>query len=839
MRPLDVASDPLASPAARPRWGDVLHALREVRGVTQEGWAARLGVGRRTVQRWERGERAPDPGAETAILAYCREAGLFRPYDRGPLAGLGLTAELLQDLLAEARWRVGGGPAEAGPSPDLPAVGQTDGTQSHGARTSLSNLPAHLTSFIGRERELAAVRRAQASTRLITLTGPGGGGKTRLALALAGELLWAYPHGVWFVNLAPLADAALLPQVVASALEIRTSGPQPLTETLTDVLRARHLLVVLDNCEHLLPACAELVETLLRACPHLEVVATSRESLGIDGEAVWPVPPMAVPSRAPGDAELGPRTPDLEASDAVRLFLDRARLRRPAFALTPADAGAVAEICRRLDGMPLAVELAAARVNVLSVAQIADRLHDRFRLLTGGGRTTLPRHRTLRAAMDWSHDLLTGPERAALRALSVFAGGFALEAAEAVCAGVAADGRTAVVTAADVLDLLARLVDKSLVIADEHGGVTRYRMLETVREYAAEQLDGAGEATATRERHAAWCLDLAEAALSQRTGPEQTTWMERLTVEHDNLRAGLGWCLADEHGTLLGLRLGGVLAWFWEARGHAGEGRRWLEALLARGGDAPPDVRARALHGAGALASLQGDVDQAARLVEQSLALRRELGDEAAIAHSLNGLGIAVGARGDHTHARALFEESLALARKLADPSRIAISLNNLGIVARQQGDLDQAVARFEEGLKLLRELEDTRSVATTLLNLGNVHLDQGAPDRAAARYRESLSLYRELQDRLGVARCLEGMAEIAGTCGDAGRAGRLCGAAAALRAAIGVQLPVGRRANVERTTAVARAALGEADFTAAWAAGQAMSLEQAIAEALADVAPV
>ncbi|MBI2761498.1 MAG: helix-turn-helix domain-containing protein [Chloroflexi bacterium] len=452
---------PSSGSAARPRWNVVPRAVREARGITLEGWGARLGVSRTTVHRWERGERAPDPGAEAAILAYCREVALFRSYDRGPLAGLTLTAELLQDLIAEARWHVTGTPAAPILPGGPPATSPSGGTPSPAAPPP-ANLPARLTSFVGREQETADVRRVQAGTRLLTLTGAGGCGKTRLALALADGFLWAYPHGVWWVDLAPLSDPVLLPQVVASALAIRPTGQQSLTEALIDALRERHLLLVLDNCEHLLPACAELVETLLRACPHLEVVATSRESLGIGGETVWRVPPLGVRGWGLGDGEglpPGPRSQTqasdqrpgtvrdgqgalsspspnphpLTPTDAEQLFVERARLQQPDFALTSGNAAAVMEICRRLDGMPLAIELAAARVSVMSPAQIADRLNDRFRLLTSGGRTALPRHQTLRAAMDWSHDLLTEPERALLRTLSVFAGGFTLEAAEAVC----------------------------------------------------------------------------------------------------------------------------------------------------------------------------------------------------------------------------------------------------------------------------------------------------------------------------------------------------------------------------------------------------------------------
>lgn len=816
-----------------PRWPEVLRALREARGITLDGWGARLGVSRTTVQRWERGERAPDPGAEVALLAYCREANLFRAYDRGPLAGVRLTAEWLQELLAAARWRVDRHPAAAAATDERPPA------PTGIAPLGPPNLPLHLTSFVGRGRELTEVTDLLAGTRLLTLTGAGGCGKTRLALELAGTLRDAYADGVWWVDLAPLTDQALLSQVIASALQVRASGSQPVAEALSEALRSRQGLLLLDNVEHLLPAAAELVETLLRACPRLSVVATSRESLGVSGEVVWRVPPLSFPHRPA----------EVDDSDAMRLFIERARLRRPDFQVTSAEATAVDEICRRLDGMPLAIELAAARVNLLSVGQILDRLHDRFQLLTSGGRRSLPRHQTLRAAMDWSYALLTEPERVVLRALAVFAGGFTLEAAEAVCGTT--DGEpwavgepilaeptihgSLPVAPSDVLDLVMHLVDKSLVVAEEQGGAVRYRLLETVRQYAAEQLAGAGEERALRERHALWCLALAEMAAPHKRNADQEVWLERLTVEHDNLRAALAWCLADERGIALGPPLAGALGWFWLVRGHLSEGRRWLAAAITRGDAVPAGVRATALRAAGNLATDQGDYDEAERLLEAALSLHRELGDETNVALLLHGLGNVMSMRGDHHRARVLLNQGLALGRKLGDASQVAKSLNSLGIAARQLGDPDAALVCYEECLALMRRLGDTRGIAVSLQNLGNVHQDQRLPDQAAARYREALSLYRELGDRRGIASCLQGLASVAVLRDDAERAARLCGAAAAQRAAIGFRLAAFGREKFEGTVASARAALSEEAFTEAWLAGQALTLDDAIAEALSD----
>jgi predicted ATPase/transcriptional regulator with XRE-family HTH domain len=829
--------------ASRPRWSDVLRALREARGVTQAGWAAQIGVSRTTVVRWERGERAPDPGAEAAILAYCRQQGLFRRYTTGPLAEQHLSGELLQDLLAEARWRSGPERAVATPVQEA-ATGRQSGGPAAPPPPPLpppANLPASLTSFVGREREIAAVRRALGGTRLLTLTGTGGGGKTRLALQVAAELLWAYPHGVCCVELATLSDPALVPHTVARALGLQPSDPRLPLDVLQEYLQPRGLLLLLDNCEHLLAACAAMAEPLLRTCPHLEVLATSRTPLGIMGEAVWPVPPLALPPAAwaPGVAGQDAETVEGEsAPDAVRLFVERARLHRPDFALTPRNAPAVADICRRLDGVPLAIELAAARVKVLSAEQIADRLSDRFQLLTSGGRTTLPRHQTLRAALDWSYDLLTAPERALLRRLAVFAGDFTLEAVEAVGTGDRQDSAALSIDAPEMLNLVERLVDQSLVLVSGHDNAMRYRLLETVRAYAAEQLTAAGEEHAAQERHARWCLALAEVAESHKAEPEQGTWLTRLDAEHDNLRAALGWSLADVPGVTRGLALAGALGWFWKVRGHYGEGRRWLTALLTRSGSVPPGVRAKALNRAGVLAMDQGDHDEATRWLTESLALARQVGDEAAVATCLNDLGILAGMRGEYAHAWVLLEEGLGLVRARGDRHAIAAALGNLGITARRRGEIDRAVALYEECLTVARALGNTRLVAMTFQNLGNLHLDQHAPDQAAVHYHEGLALCVQLQDRLGAARCLGGIAEIAGLRGDARRAVRLCGAATALREAIGVPLPPTGRSAFDRTTAAARAALGEAAFRAAWAAGQALSLEDVSAEALTDAMP-
>ena len=424
-----------------------------------------------------------------------------------------------------------------------------------------NNLPRQLTSFIGREREMAEVRRLLSTTRLLTLTGSGGCGKTRLALQVAADLVEAFAEGVWFVDLAPLSDPALVPQTVAATLRVREEPGRPILITLSEYLQPRHLLLVLDNCEHLVGACAELAQALLRACPHLQILATSREPLRIGGETTWRVPSLSLP-----DLLRLPLVESLAEYEAVRLFTDRAEVVLPGFLVTDQNALAVAQVCHRLDGIPLAIELAATRVKVLPVHQIAARLDDRFRLLTGGSRTALPRQQTLRAVMDWSYILLSEKERTLLRRLSVFAGGWTLDAAEAVCSGNR-------IETVEVLDLLAQLVDRSLVAVDREDAEARYRLLDTVRQYAREKLQDSGEETEVHGRHREWFLDLAERTEPELLGPEQGVWLARLEAEHDNLRAALTWSQQEEEGGEAGLRLAGALGRFWWMRGHLTEGR--------------------------------------------------------------------------------------------------------------------------------------------------------------------------------------------------------------------------------------------------------------------------
>ncbi len=730
-------------------------------------------------------------------------------------------------------------------------------------RAVRTNLPQQVTAFVGREREIEAVREAIAGHRLVTITGPGGSGKTRLSLEVAASLADEYPDGVWQVQLAPLAGPALVPRAVANVLGIRESG-QPALTTMLDFLQFKRLLLVLDNCEHLVSACAELTDAILRACPLVRVLATSQEGLNILGESVYALAPLSLP-------DTDRLTPDdIERFEAVRLFADRARLANSAFSITAENAPAVARICQRLDGIPLAIELAAARVKLLSVEQIDERLDDRFRLLTTGSRTAEPRQRTLEATIDWSYDLLVGPARLVFDRLSVFAGGFDLEAVEAVCAG---DG----VRPDDVLYMLSNLVDKSLVLVDERRGASRYRLLQTIRQYAGEKLHMSSDAAATRTRHRDYYLRFAERAERELKGPEQDVWLKRLELEHDNLRAALEWSKTDAGDSDAYLRLAGALWEFWFVRGHEREGGEWIEIALAT---SPPELeaaRAKALHGAGALARLRGDYGLAVERHAESLAIWRKLGDRSRVAAALNHLGIVRQWQGEYDDAWRLLEEALAVSREAGNRWETTPALKNLGVIAHVRGDYDRAVELYEESLQISRSLDDAWEIATTLNNLAVVMASRGDFRRASELFEEDLALYRRLGDRRGIAMALNNLGEMAQNQGAYGRAAdllseslllnvdagnkrliayglecfvsllaarghadralRLAGAAEALREEIGSPLSSAERESLDGSIASARSALAPSHADKAWEDGRAMTLQQAVDDALASAA--
>jgi predicted ATPase/Tfp pilus assembly protein PilF len=685
---------------------------------------------------------------------------------------------------------------------------------------ALHNLPAELTSFVGREKEITAVNGLLATANILTLTGAGGCGKTRLALHVVAGLTADFPDGVWFVGLEALDEPSLVAQSVAAVLGVREEPGRPLLQTLTEFLRPKRVLLVLDNCEHVVEACAQLASALARACPALRIVATSREALGVGGERVYHVPSLAAPDPrqwalgaspdpligASASHSLGPHTPtpstyfqpsDLLQYEAVQLFVDRCRAVSRTFELTPQNASAVAQVCHRLDGIPLALELAAARVRLLTIEQIDTRLDDRFRLLTGGSRAALPRQQTLRATIDWSHELLDEPERALLRRLAVFAGGWSLEAAEAVCAvdltdespqgptaharaGIAAPGRRRsplLVDQEDVLDLLGRLVDKSLVVVGETASSVRYRFSDTLREYGLERLQESGEGGHLRRSHLRWFLELAEQAEEALAGTEQGEWLERLDLEHDNLRAALGSAAAVGEA-LAGLRLGAGLWRFWEIRGYPSEGRQRLETLLAAvdhgeggataGAASAVDereqeaARAKVLNATGNLAHLQGDLTAAAEKHQESLTIRRALDDPAGVATSLNNLGFVALDQSEYEVARARFEECLRLCRELSDTPGIAAALGNLAILAQHCGEYAEARTLEEEALAMRRTLGDRIGIAASLNNLGLIAHEQADADRARTLFAEGLALQREMGNKQGIALALGNMGYVA-----------------------------------------------------------------------------
>jgi predicted ATPase/class 3 adenylate cyclase len=673
-----------------------------------------------------------------------------------------------------------------------------------------NNLPVQLTSFIGRVREIADVRRLFSTTRLLTLTGPGGCGKTRLALQAAAELVDEFADGVWLVELGALTDPGLVTQAVASVLGIREESGRPLAASLVDAIRSRRLMLILDNCEHLVDASARLAESLLLASPGLKVLATSREPLGIAGEMIYRVPSLTVP-----EVSQQLTSPDLNRTEATRLFVERAAFARPDLRLTDLDAPAVARVCVALDGIPLAIEMAAARLRTLSVGQIAQRISDRFGLLTGGSRTALPRQQTLQAMLDWSYELLTGAERAALRALSVFPAGFTLEAAEDVGAGPQT-------RRGHVLHLVGQLVDKSMLIADTHTDDVRYRMLQIVRQYGLERLVQAGEAGEVRARQLAWCLRLVS-SLDVTARPEHE-WVPRLDIEHDNLRAGLAWGI--EAGNVLSvLRLASSLAPFWLVRGYWSEGRRWLEAALTAGISVDPDVQARGLLGLARIVEYQGDYGEAKTFSEAGLALQQHLGDSREVAGALRTLGNIAYARSDYRAARNLYEESLVYGRATGDPRFIAASLINLAIVADHQADYARAAALARECLDLFRSVDDRRGTAFALHILGLVAIDQGDHDGAAPLFEESLQLRRDLGDRRGISGSLHSLGVIAHAHGDLARAQALYEESLQLRRTLGDKQGVG--ASLSSLAAVAR---DRTDLDAARALWQeSLTLRQSI----------
>lgn len=820
-----------------PPFGDLLRRYRLAAGLSQEMLAERAGISARSVSDLERGiYRAP----HRDTVALLGEALALAAEDRARLEH------------AVQRRR---GPLAAVP-PTRVALGR--------------GITVPPTPLLGRDPDVAALTALlqRAEVRLVTLTGPGGVGKTRLGLQVAAALATAFADGVVCVPLAAIVEPALMAATIAQELGLKESSSRPVADHLMEYLAAKRLLLVLDNLEQVRDA-APLVADLLTACQGLTMLVTSRARLRVRGEHEVVVPPLALP---PPASALDPTS--LSRYAAVALFLARAQEIKADVALTDETAAAVVEICRRLDGLPLAIELAAAWIKLFTPQALLGRLERPLTLLTGGARDLPARQRTLRDTLAWSYDLLDLQEQMLFRRLGVFVGGWTLEAAEAICT-------TGGDFTGDVLAGIASLVDASVLRQEEPParadpeGEPRFGMLETIRAYALEQLAAHEEAAALHQAHATYFLALAEEAEPQLAGAAQAAWLGCLAREHDNLRAALRWSL--ESGAVEpGVRLAGALWRFWWVHGHLSEGRRWLAEVLALAGQGhDAAVVAKALYGAAELACRQGDYaralalgeqslqlyrkaqdrrgiaavlnvmgivandqgayERAAALHEESLAVRQELGDQWGIAGSLNNLGAVAQQQGAYDRAATFYEQSLALRRALGDHWGLAIALNNLGLVARRQGAYDRALALHEEGLAVTQTLGNRWGIAASLLHLAETAFAQGAYAHAADRHRESLRIGRALGDKHLVAYNMEGLAAAVAAQGQTAHAARLYAAATTLREAIGAPLAPTERSGYEHAVAALRGVLGDDAFAAAWAAGQALSLEEVIAE---DVGP-
>lgn len=689
--------------------------------------------------------------------------------------------------------------------------------------TRIHNLPTPRTSFVGRKREMVEIKRELAMTRLISLTGAGGSGKTRLALEVARDLVGAYPDGVWLIELAPLSEEALVPQAVAGVLDVRERVGQPLTDTLVETLHHKALLLILDNCEHVVEAAARLATSLLDACPQLKILTTGREALGVMGEVVWPVPLLSVPEVR---SEL--TVEELEGYESARLFARRAHEHNPTFALKPENARIVAEICRRLDGLPLAIELAAARTKVLSPKAMLAHLGNRLKLLRGVVRDLPQRQKSLRATIEWSYELLEDTEKTLFARLSVFRGGCTLEAVEAVC-GTEED------LSIDVLEGLSSLLDKSLLRQEEGAwGELRFVMLETLHEYAHERLEESEEAGKVSRRHLQYFLALAEEAELQLRGARQGKWLERLELEHDNLCRALSWAIEGREAEL-GLRLSGALGEFWHMHGHLNEGRRWLDAALAMK-EAPGSARAKALSRAGYIAWEQGDYQRSVALSEESLGLSRKLGDKTNAATALYSLGWAALFSNELERAAALAEEALKLQRETNDSVSVARTFLILGLTANARHDYERAMVLHRKSLALAREVGDGFATVLSLALGAYTCLGQSDHRQARVLCREGLELSKQLGMPHLTAAHLHAVASLAGAQGQPVRSARLWGTAESFREEIGTILSPVEHHVYEPYIDAARTKLDEVEWEAAWAEGKAMTFEEAIEYALFEV---
>jgi predicted ATPase/transcriptional regulator with XRE-family HTH domain len=797
---------------AHATFGDLLRHLRRQAYMTQRDLALATGYSIGQICRFEQNQFVPDLPTLTARFL----PALVQASDTA-------TAERLLALADTARVAQ----RERQRHPPRLLLLSKESRVEHDPALALPPLPLPATPLLGRGQEVAQVCALlqQTMVRLLTLTGAPGIGKTRLGLQVAADLQTAFADGMAFVPLAPISDPALVLITIAQTLGVQERAGQAVLDSLKSFLSQKRLLLLLDNFEQLIVA-APLVGELLAAAPRLKVLVTSRRPLHLSGEQEFAVAPLALPPRSK-NAQASTCAATLTQYAAVQLFIARAQAVKADFGVTDATAVAIAEICHRLDGLPLAIELAAARIKLFPPQALMTRLKRRLQLLTAGAQDLPARQQTLRATIDWSYQLLGAGEQTLLARLGVFVGGCTLQAAETIC--TALDDPPP-----DVLDRLAALVDQSLVRqAEGLDGEPRFTLLETIREYALERLEASGETEALQRRHADYYLALAEQAEPAMLGAEQGVWMEWLAAEHDNLRAGLRWALDRNQAQTSG-RLAGALSRFWYTHGHISEGRSWLEAVLSQDGALPPELRVKVLTEAGRLAGTQGDYRRGFALLEESLALGRANGDRAGIALALHVMGRAAFNQGDYVRAQPLLEESLALLRELGDMPRIAACLAGLGSVALSQNDHPRAKALSEEGLVLSRAVAAHVSEVLCLINLGGVALEQGDPARAHSYLAAGLELgqeggYKEMMTAL----CLFGLATVATMQGEARRAARLAGVVETLLADLGTPLPQAIQSRYALVAATIRAQLGETAFAAAWTEGQRMPLEQAIAEAL------